>query len=121
MSNALPALLLLEADDVTRELYRRELSSHYLVQTCQHEEEVLQRLLTGDIHVIVLEPAWADGQGWHLMESIRNTRSGAPLPIVFCTALDERRRGMDLGAAAYLVKPVLPQTLLDTLQKVLQG
>jgi DNA-binding response OmpR family regulator len=45
----------------------------------------------------------------------------SPLRIILCSVLDDRRRGMNLGAAAYLVKPVLPKTLLDTLKQVLHG
>jgi DNA-binding response OmpR family regulator len=43
------------------------------------------------------------------------------IPLIVCSTLDERRRGIALGAAAYLVKPTLPATLLATLQQVLRG
>ena len=121
MSDASLAILLLEADPVTRELYERELDRHYRVFTGQDESEVLQILRTVDIRAVVLEPAMCNGAGWRLMESIRGVPSCPNLRIILCSVLDERRRGMNLGAAAYLVKPVLPKTLLDTLQQVLQG
>jgi DNA-binding response OmpR family regulator len=124
MSDAPLAILLLEADPVTRELYQRELDRHYRVFTGRDESEALQLLRTVDIRAVVLEPAMSDGAGWRLLESMRAMQSmqpGSPLRIILCSVLDERRRGMNLGAAAYLVKPVLPKTLLDTLQQVLQG
>ena len=115
------AILLLEADPVTRELYERELDRHYQVFTGRDECEALQLLRTVDIRAVVLEPAMSDGAGWHLLESIHAMQLRSPLRIILCSVLDDRRRGMNLGAAAYLVKPVLPKTLLDTLQQVLQG
>jgi len=113
-------ILLLEADPVTRELYERELARHYRVFTGQDEAEALQLLRTVDIQAVVLEPALSDGAGWRLLESMRRMGSCSSQRIIVCSVLDERRRGMNLGAAAYLVKPVLPKTLLNTLQQVLQ-
>jgi DNA-binding response OmpR family regulator len=121
MPDASLAILLLEADPVTRELYERELDRHYQVFTGRDESEALQLLRTVDIRAVVLEPAMSDGAGWRLLESMRGMQLRSPLRIILCSVLDERRRGMNLGAAAYLVKPVLPKTLLDILQRVLQG
>jgi DNA-binding response OmpR family regulator len=121
MPDAPLSILLIEADAVTEELYKRELGRRYRVLTCRDEAETLQLLRTEDIRAVVLEPALSDGAGWRLMESMCSVQPDTPLPFILCSASDERKRGMDLGAAAYLVKPVLPQTLLDTLQKVLQG
>ena len=121
MPDASLAILLLEADPVTRELYERELDRHYRVFTGLDESEALQLLRTVDIRAVVLEPAMSDGAGWHLLASMQAMQFRSPLRIILCSVLDERRRGMNLGAAAYLVKPVLPKTLLDTLQQVLQG
>jgi DNA-binding response OmpR family regulator len=121
MPDASLAILLLEADPVTRELYGRELARHYRVFTGQDEAEALQLLRTVDIRAVVLEPTMSDGAGWRLLENLRDMQLRSPLRIILCSVLDERRRGMSLGATAYLVKPVLPTTLLDTLQQVLQG
>lgn len=121
MSDAPLSILLLEADAVTQELYARELSRHYRVLTCQHEAEALQLLRTEDIRAVILEPALSNGAGWHLMDDMRRLQPKTSLPIILCSALDERRRGMNLGAAAYLIKPVLPVTLRNTLDQILRG
>ena len=49
MSNEVPAILLLEADSVTGELYERELGRYYRVFRCQDEGEAFQLLDTMDI------------------------------------------------------------------------
>ncbi len=120
MPDALLSILLVEADDVTQRLYARELSRRYRVFTCRDEAALLRLLRTEDIRAIILEPALADGLGWRLLASIRQMQPGAALPIILCSAVDERRRGMALGAAAYLIKPVLPVTLRNTLDQILQ-
>jgi DNA-binding response OmpR family regulator len=41
-----------------------------------------------------------------------------PLPIILCSTLDARRRGFENGANIYLVKPVLPTVLIETLHQL---
>jgi hypothetical protein len=41
------------------------------------------------------------------------------LPIVVCSILDVRGRSAELGASAYLIKPVTPALLASTLVAVL--
>ena len=55
-----------------------------------------------------------------LLAAIKSLPRGSPIPVVLCSTLDERKRGMEMGAAAYLVKPVLPTTLLKTLRQVIR-
>lgn len=119
MPDSLPSILLLEADAITQELYRRELSRYYRVFSCENEDEALHLLHANDIQAIVLEPAWAGGEGWQFLATVRKVTAHHPVPILICSVWDERRYGLQLGASAYLVKPVLPVTLLDTLNAVL--
>ena len=114
-------LLIVEKDEATRELYRRELSRTYNVITTEDAQQALEVLKTQEVAAVIIEPAASDDAGWVLISSIRDMKNRSPVQVILCSALDERRRGMRLGAAAYLVKPVLPMTLLDTLNYVLQG
>ena len=121
MTQARPALLIVEKDEATRELYQRELSRTYSVITTENAQQALEVLKNQEIAAVILEPATSDDAGWDLISFIRHMGNGSPIQVILCSALDERRRGIGLGAAAYLVKPVLPMTLLDTLNHVLQG
>ena len=115
-----PAILIVEQDDATRELYQRELGRRFRVLSTNDPEHSLALLESEQFDVLVLEPAVSGGAGWRLLETLQSVSRPAPLHIVLCSALDERRCGMRLGATAYLVKPVLPETLLNTLDRVLQ-
>ena len=120
MSNVAHEILIVESDQPTAELYRRELSRDCHVFTCTDEPAALDLLRTRTISAVVLEPALSGGQGWHLFAAIKEACGARSIPIIVCSTLDERRRGVDLGAAAYLVKPVLPATLRDTLRRVIR-
>lgn len=115
------AVLIVDRDTATRELYQRELHRSYRVLTTPNAEQALQMLQTTDVAAVIVEPAGLDDAGWNLISAIRDLRRPGTIRVVLCSALDERKRGLALGVAAYLVKPVLPATLLDTLDQVLQG
>lgn len=114
-------VLIVEPDEATRELYQRELSRYYQVIGSSDAEDTMDLLQNRLIDIVVLEPATIDGAGWRLLEEMQRDRISLPAPVVLCSALDERRRGLNLGAVAYLVKPVLPATLRETLDCILQG
>ncbi len=113
-------ILLLEDDAATRELYRRELSRQYQVVCCDSLPDAMTILRSGMVRALVLEPAWCQESGWQLMELISHLPERHQVPIIVVTVLDQRRQGLRLGAAAYCIKPVLPTTLLATLQQALQ-
>ncbi len=114
-------ILLLEDDGATRDLYRRELSRRYRVLCSDNLQEAVSVLRSGESSAVVLEPTWSNDSGWQLMELISHLPDGQRIPIIVVTVLDQRRQGLQLGAAAYCVKPVLPAALLDTLEQVLQA
>jgi len=121
MHTADQSILIIEHDDPTRELYVRELTRDYHVFACSEVHEALALLHTHNIDAIVLEPSRPNGHGWQLFAEIQAANTTRSIPVVLCSTLDERSRGAELGASAYLVKPVLPKTLLETLHRLLIG
>jgi DNA-binding response OmpR family regulator len=116
MRSVEPAILIVEHDTPTRELYLRELSRDFQVFGCCDSCAALEMLRVHDIRAIVLEPGAVDSGGWDLLSDLKaGTRA---IPVILCSTLDERKRGLELGASAYLVKPVLPAALLETLRLV---
>ena len=73
------------------------------------------------VDAVVLELTALDDDDWSFVARLcaAQGRSQHP-PIVICSTLDARRRGAELGAAAYLIKPVTPQALLSVLSAALQ-
>jgi DNA-binding response OmpR family regulator len=113
-------ILIVECDLPTLELYLRELSRDYQILACSETQQALALLQAHSVAAVVLEPSTPDGQGWSLLAAIKSLPGSPPIPVVLCSTLDERKRGMEMGAAAYLVKPVLPTTLLKTLRQVMR-
>ncbi|MEZ2720605.1 heavy metal response regulator transcription factor [Paenalcaligenes hominis] len=62
--------------------------------------------LTGSYDLIVLDVMLPDVSGWRIVESLRDVK--ASIPVLFLTARDsveDRVKGLELGADDYLVKP----------------
>lgn len=113
MSRAARAVLIVENDPSTRELYRRALSQAYEVIASADSKEALALLQTRAVDAVVLEPGPPGGTGWSLLAELRRDPARHAIPVILCTTQDERRRGLELGATSYLVKPVLPTELLE--------
>ena len=111
-------ILLVEDDLSTCELYQRELSRDYAVLACDNESEALALLDSHLVSLIVLEPVLQDGQGWSFLAMLHAMPRTRTIPIILCSTLDERRRGMELGATLYLTKPVLPVALHEAVYQV---
>jgi DNA-binding response OmpR family regulator len=111
-----PTILVLDDDMLSLELYSRELSSNYRVITCERTEDARQCLKDKLMTAVILEPALSGEDGWILISEIRSSPN--PIPVIVCSVLDERKVGLEQGADAFLVKPVLPTTLHHLIDQV---
>ena len=114
----LQTILIVDDDLATLELYQRELQREFRVLTCTDELQASEVLASEDVSAIVLEPVALGEQGWAKLASITHKSTNRPVPVLVCSTQDDRRRDMEMGAAACLVKPVLPTTLLDVLRQI---
>jgi CheY-like chemotaxis protein len=56
--------------------------------------------------------------GWEVLLVLKSDPATATVPVVIVSIVDEEGRGAELGASAYLVKPVGREDLLATLSEV---
>ena len=65
---------------------------------------------------IVLDIRLPRMDGWEVLTQIKSDPTTSSIPVVVASIIDERQRGLRLGAAAYLLKPVRRDDLLDALR-----
>jgi DNA-binding response OmpR family regulator len=111
-------VLIVENDPATHAMYQRAFQPEYQVLIASSAEEVPSLLDEHTVHTIVLEPGPLGHPGWELLAELKRRPETRAIPVVVCTAQDERRRGLEMGATAYLVKPVLPAALLETVRRL---
>ena len=82
--------------------------------------EALERLRGGDFDAVILDVMLPGLDGWQLLQIIRRK---SQVPVLFLTARDQvedRVRGLELGADDYLVKPFSPRELVARLRALLR-
>jgi DNA-binding response OmpR family regulator len=121
MASPNKTVLILDADEATRDLYRRGLGQRFTVITAATEQDAWRAMESESIDGLVLEPEALEDEAWSFIARLRTLERYRNLPIVLCSTLDARRRGAEVGAAAYLIKPVTPAMLSRTLQSALQA
>ena len=121
MAQTKPSVLIIENNTPTLQLYRRELGRHFKVLACSELAEAQALVKAHRLAAVVLEPEIADGQGWNLLTELKQFNHGNSLPVILCSTVDERKRGLEAGAADFLVKPVLSPVLIETIQRIIRS
>lgn len=115
-------VLVVEDEKKTREFLRRGLAeSGYVVDTAEDGETGLDLALINEYGCLVLDVMLPRRDGWSLLQELRT--SGSHTPVLFLTArdaVDDRVRGLELGADDYLVKPFAFSELLARLRSLMR-
>src|SRR4029077_12280245 len=67
---------------------------------------------------VVLEIRLPKLDGWQVMAELKADPATTGIPVVIATAVDDRSRGLALGANVYLRKPIRREELVDALRQV---
>jgi len=121
----LPQLALFVDPDVqARRLYRTPfITQRFVVEEASDGHEALAKALNDPPDVIVTETRLDGLDGFRLCERLRAEKITKAIPIVVLTADDrptEHHRARQAGADLVLVKPCLPEVLLDYVRLVRQ-
>jgi GAF domain-containing protein/DNA-binding response OmpR family regulator len=69
-------------------------------------------------YAILLDVNMPSPDGWQVLAQLKSDPVARPLPVILCTITEDRGRGLSLGAADYLVKPILEADLIAALEKL---
>jgi signal transduction histidine kinase/DNA-binding response OmpR family regulator len=138
----LPALseILIEHEDW---LMRKDNGDNYMIEIIDDDPDILRllrmyledegfRVITAENaehglalanqhrpDAIILDVLLPDQHGFNLLETLKSQPHTAMIPVLILSIIKEKLKGMSLGAAEYLVKPVGHTLLKATLQKIL--
>ena len=56
--------------------------------------------------------------GWQVINDLKQDKNTHNYPVIICSIVEEEEKGFSLGAADYLVKPILEEDLVDSLNRL---
>jgi two-component system copper resistance phosphate regulon response regulator CusR len=113
--------LIVEDETKTSDYLRKGLCENgFVVDLANNGIDGLHLALTGEYDIIVLDVTMPGKDGWSVLQELRRSQE---TPVIFLTARDkveDRVKGLELGADDYLVKPVAFSELLARIRTLLR-
>lgn len=115
-------ILIVEDEPKTGEYLRQGLTeAGYIADLVPNGSDGLHLALQGEYSLVILDVMLPGLNGWQVLQSLRDR--GLHMPVLFLTARDhveDRVKGLELGADDYLVKPFSFAELLARVRIILR-
>ena len=120
MENNKNHILVVDDDDRIRNLLKDYLSSNnYIVSTAENADQAKDKLLYIKFDIIILDVMMPGQNGYELTKEIKKQ---IKIPIILLTAkgeVENRIKGLELGADDYIGKPFEPKELLLRIKNII--
>ncbi len=115
-------ILVVEDEEKTAAYLRKGLTEQgFVVDVCEQGDDGLFTARIAGYDLIILDVMLPERDGWFVLTELR--RTGNTTPVLFLTARDtvqDRVKGLELGADDYLVKPFAFSELLARIRNILR-
>lgn len=103
---------------------RDALGDHYDMTTVNSGLRALRYLEEHKPDLILLDIRMPVKDGFEILREIRSMEDRADIPIIMLTAMEDKQsvmRGIELGICDYVLKPFVPEDLLERVQRILES
>jgi signal transduction histidine kinase/CheY-like chemotaxis protein len=112
-------VLVIDDDATARELIATYLAGEgFPVETAASGVEGIKKLRELRPAAVTLDIMMPDVDGWTVLAALKGDPALADIPVVIVTIVDEQRRGIALGAAGYLTKPIDRERLIEIVSQL---
>lgn len=124
MKNEAKRILLVEDDDIIRDVYKHYFEKvGYWVYTATNGPDAVAFTEKQDFDVVLLDIIIPGYDGFNVLRKIRENQKTQNLPVMVLTNLDEDKyvtRALKLGANEYLIKSnTTPQVAVDHIKTII--
>ncbi len=111
-----PLVLVVEDESAAQELMVSHLEeAGYRVITVGSGSEAVKTAINLRPDVITLDLLMPGKSGWQTLDELKKSPATSAIPVIIVSVVEERKKGLSVGAADYLVKPVSKERLLATI------
>jgi CheY-like chemotaxis protein len=118
-AQASASVVVIEDDRASLDLLTAYLSGAALrVTTVRDGQSGIEAVRRERPSAVLLDIRLPGIDGWAVLQELKSKVDTKDIPVIVVSIVDERSRGAALGAAAYLVKPVSREDLVEALAAV---
>lgn len=115
-------ILAVDDDPGVISLYRRYLERQgYQVVGVANGDEALDKAIELQPFAITLDGLMPTKDGWQVLQELKECPQTQHIPIIICSIISNKGLAFSLGAADYLIKPIMEEELLAALSRLDQG
>lgn len=103
------------------DIIRKYLGDEYAVIGLLSGENAVEKARALNPSAITLDILMPAMDGWQVLQKLQENPETQDIPVIIVSILDNRRLGLSLGAAEYIVKPVARDLLLKKLRNLEQA
>jgi PAS domain S-box-containing protein len=113
-------ILVIDDDPDAVYLLQENLSQQeYAITGTRSGQEGLRIAREQPPQAILLDIIMPGADGWQVLHDLKADPATASIPVILLTIVDRKALGLRLGAAAYLLKPLNPVAVRETLERVI--
>ncbi len=107
--------------DLQEQICRVLVEQNYICDTAENGEEALERLFSDPYDLVILDIMLPGKDGFEVLQEIRKDKIATPVLMLTARGeIEDRVRGLDLGADDYLAKPFSVSELLARIRVLLR-
>jgi len=115
-----PVLVVEDRPDTMMMYERHFLGAGYQVLPARSLREARDALSHVRPHAIVIDIMLRGEDTWEFLTELRRRDETRDLPLIVVSSVDDERKGLALGADAYVVKPIEPSRLVELLNALMR-
>ena len=112
-------ILAIDDDPQVISLYERYLNPQgYHVEALTDPSKAKDRILELNPFAVTLDIMMPSMDGWTVLTALKSDPDTRDYPVIICSITEKADKGFSLGAADYLVKPILEEDLVHALDRL---
>ena len=112
-------ILTIDDDPQVIGLYERYLQPQgYHVHPLTNPSQAVEVAKQVKPFAITLDIMMPGTDGWTVLDALKSDSSTRNIPVIICSIVEDIEKGFNLGASDYLVKPILEEDLVNSLDRL---